>query len=41
MPLPYSGQNFMVFPLDYIPDVGSAKGKHQNGEIILEEFQPM
>ena len=45
-PLPYSAQNFTVFPLEYTRDVGSAKSEHpkltnSNAEIILEEFQPM
>ena len=43
--LPYSGQNFRVSPLEQTRDVVVCKvSEHPrltNGEIILEEFQPM
>ena len=43
-PHPYSGENFVVFPLDETRDVCVAKSEHTrltDGEIISEEFQPM
>jgi len=43
-PHPYSGENFVVFPLDETRDVWVAKSEHTrltDGEIISEEFQPM
>jgi len=38
------GQNLGVFPLEQTRHVGVAKSEHPrliNGEIIVEEFQPM
>ena len=38
---PYSGENFMVFPLEQTRHVGVAKSERPrltNGEIIFEEF---
>jgi len=38
------GQNLMVFPLEYIPDIGVPESEHpglSNREIIFEDFQPM
>ena len=43
-PHPYSGENFVVFPLEKTRDVWDAKSEHTrltDGEIISEEFQPM
>jgi len=41
IPLPYSGQNFGVFPWNRSVMLGAAETEHHKREIILEDFQPM